>query len=353
MGRILYGVQGDTRGHVTRARALAAALPGHEFVFVGGGAVDELHDVGHVEQVPMLANRYVRRRIAVGRTLSGALGSLRAAPSVVAKTARLIRSLDPDLILTDFELFTPLAARSLRRRVASFSHQHVLTHCHHARPPGQHLNRLLSCGILRGLHSFAQRYLVSSFFEASPRDPRSTEVHGPLVRPEVLAAVAHDEEHGLVYQTSPTFEALIPLLEANGRPFRVYGMGERASRGRIVFKPPSTREFLADLASCAYVVCNGSHGVFSEALVLGKPVLAFPIGLVYEQLVNAHNLALAGYGELCLPGRPDPAVLGRFESRLPSYREQIRTRSFVGNARITARMEELVAGRWSRRGPAR
>ncbi|MCB1135956.1 MAG: hypothetical protein KDK78_06790 [Chlamydiia bacterium] len=75
------------------------------------------------------------------------------------------------------------------------------------------------------------------------------------------------------------------------------------------------------LASCAGVVSTAGHGLLSEAMFLGIPVLALPIRL-YEQQMNAHVIAKHGFG-LCAEDL-NAEVLDRFRAELPAYTKQIR-----------------------------
>jgi uncharacterized protein (TIGR00661 family) len=122
----------------------------------------------------------------------------------------------------------------------------------------------------------------------------------------------------------------------------VYGMGDLAPSGNLVFRPHSRQGFLEDLRSCRYVITNGGHGVMAEALHLGKPVLSFPIHLAYEQLFNAHMLASLGYGDYSLARTPSPRLLESFEERLPFFRTAIPRGSFFGNPQLASRLNQLL-----------
>jgi uncharacterized protein (TIGR00661 family) len=344
--RVLYGVMGDARGHLTRARCVAEALPEADILFVGGGRVDELKALGFpVEPVPMAATRYRGTRVALGATLSTGLGVLLGASSVVQRLAQVMRRFDPDLILSDYELFVPRAARRLRRAAVSLDHQHVLTHCRLEPPAGTLLSRILTVTLVRTLYGGCARHIVTSFFPAPARAPAQTDVFGPLVRAAARRQESRDGDHVLVYQTSPCFEPWLSTFARLGRPVRLYGMPPRADQGLLSFRSFSDQGFLADLASCAYVVCNGSHGLLSEAFFLGKPVLALPLRLAYEQRVNADQLARLGLGEAHDIRRLSLQKLTAFESRLDQYRARVRGRRTDDGGALAVRLRELARQR--------
>ena len=152
-------------------------------------------------------------------------------------------------------------------------------------------------------------------------------------------------DHVLVYLTSPTFHHLLPVLEQMPGPFIVYGLESRQAVKNILFKNPSSREFLEDLASCRYAVTNAGHNVISEALILGKPVFAFPIHLAYEQFFNAHMVKSLGYGDYSLASRPHLNLFDAFEKQLDRFQARIAEGSFAGNEKLVGRLEEIIRTR--------
>ena len=125
----------------------------------------------------------------------------------------------------------------------------------------------------------------------------------------------------------------------------IYGFGDRPPEGNLTFKAFSDEAFLKDLASCRYVLCNGGHSTISEALYYGKPVFCAPVGLFYEQTVNAHLLSAAGYGDYCAGPSEWEWRLSRFESRLDEYAARIRDRDFWGNKAVAECLHESHARR--------
>jgi len=356
MARILYGVQADGTGHINRARIVAEAMPHHDFLFVGGGRVSELAKEGHLfEPVPFLDTIYRDNRIDVRRTATHGIGVLCRVHKVVERLSQVIGDFDPALIVTDYEFFTPLAARKLDRFCVSLDHQHVLTRCSYDRPRGQFLGRIMGNSVMRFMFSFASHYIITSFFRPPPLDPGNTEIFPPMVKRTIIEQTPSEGEHVVVYQTSETFEQLLPVLETIGSPVMIYGFGKRPARKNLVFKERDKESFVGDLASSLYVVANGGHNVISEALFLGKPVLSFPIANHYEQFTNAYFLDKLGYGSYVIGRHPSADLFKRFQSRMEEYKARIRTQASCGNQGIFQRLEELIANGMpsSRDGAAR
>ena len=138
MARILYGVMGDRPGHMVRSMAVAQSMPHHQFLFVGGGWTREMSAWGYpVEPAPMASTLYAGSRVDLPGTFLNAMRVFRSRGAAIRKTAAIIRDFDPDLILSDYEYFTPLAARRAGRTCVSLDHQHILTHCLYPHPKGQ------------------------------------------------------------------------------------------------------------------------------------------------------------------------------------------------------------------------
>lgn len=344
MARIFYGVQGDGSGHVNRARIITQELPQHEFLFVGGGTVQSLRTEGYpVINVPFLDTFYRDNRVDIYGTLSHGLKVLLRSKYMVKKVSEAIRHFDPDLIITDYEFFTPIAARKLGRFCVSLDHQHILTQCDYDLSNEQYMSGLMAKAVIRGLFSIPKHYLIVSFFHLSPRDQKKAEVFPAIIKPAATEHHSSLGDHILVYQTSPTFERLFPFLETLDYPCTIYGFGSRPPQGNLLFKAPSSNNFIKDLASCRYVLANGGHNVISEALYFGKPVFSFPIANHYEQFVNARFLAKFGYGSYTTSPYPSHRIFDSFQGRLDEYRARIKKSFIPGNERLIRRLEELIA----------
>ncbi|MCP4667079.1 MAG: hypothetical protein GY849_12015, partial [Deltaproteobacteria bacterium] len=255
----------------------------------------------------------------------------------------VIHQFDPDLIITDFELFTPRAARKLNRFCVSLDHQHILTQGVYDLSHQQYLSGLMAKSVIRWFYSVPKYYLIVSFFPLPLRDKKKAEVFPAIIKRTATEQSPTLGDHILVYQTSPTFQRIFPLLETLGHPCMIYGFGSRPPQGNLIFKAPSSKDFINDLASCQYVLANGGHNVISEALYFGKPVFSFPIANHYEQFANAHFLAKLGYGSYTTSLNPSPWIFESFQSRLDAFRARIKKSFFHGNERVIRRLKELLA----------
>jgi len=358
VARIIAAVMGDSLGHLNQMLAVADGMPEHEFLFVGGGTVTDLRSSKYaVCEIPFAGTLYADNSMDVVATVCNALKVYCGAPHIARRVAGIIKEFDPLLILTSWEYFVPLVARHMGRYCVSIDNQHFITKCRYDAPKGERLSRFLFWLSVRLRHFVADRFLVNSFFPVEPIDASMTDVFPPLIAPKVREVTPAEGDYVLVYQTTPTFERLFPVLEEMRREFIIYGFGHRPQRKNLEFRAPCRERFVEEMANCSYVITNGGHTAISEALYFGKPVFSFPIHMAYEQLFNAYSLAALGYGEYSKEKDPSGTVLKDFEARADTYRAKIKGGDFCGNARVIARvqgiMRECEAGKASVRTNSR
>jgi uncharacterized protein (TIGR00661 family) len=334
---------GDSGGHINRSLAVAREMDEHEFLFVGGGRVQEAekHDYRY-SSLPMISTVLHDNRVHVTGTIANFGHIILGYQKIVAGLCRLIEDFKPDLAITDYEFFLPRAAKQCGLHCISLDHQHCITHTKHTPPPEQTASRLITTGIIRTLFSSADEYVVSSFFSLPGKD--KTTVVPPILHRDILKATPSKGDHILVYMRSGVGKNLLHGLQSTGRPCRIYGTQETGKQGNLHFLPPSREGFLNDLASSAYVICNGGHTLTSEALYLGKPVLALPTKLFYEQFLNAHFLRELRFGDWTYPDSDCVAALQRFERRLEEFRIYFNDEDFDGNERLAEWINQNLIG---------
>jgi uncharacterized protein (TIGR00661 family) len=348
MARILYGVHGTGRGHAMHALTVARHHPQHEFLFVSHGEPARM--LGREFQVFECPNPVTP---VSGHRVDFIAAVLRTAPTLAAsrhwrrEVRRAAERFKPDVALTDLEFFVPRVARTLQLPSLSVGNVHMTTLGRIALPPSAMVNWAATATSVSLLFSAAEQYLISCFYQAPLRRPRPwVRCVPPLLRDEVIKSQPVQGDHVVAYQGHQTFQRFIEVLGQLGRPVHVYGMGGGATRGNLSFKAFEEQAFIADLASCAYVICGGSHTLISEALHLGKPVLAMPVVGMFEQYLNSHCLERCGYGKQSSLRRFSVAEVRAFERRLDDYRGRIGEGQFNGNQAAFAALDDFIAARW-------
>lgn len=343
MARILYGVMGDARGHLSRSLAVAQALPDHDFLFAGGGVVREVRDYGFAHyELPMLATVHKNNHVdAFGTILNGVRVLLRPGP-VLREYAALIRDFQPDLIITDYEYYTPRAAHLAGYPCLSLDHQHIISHGRYSVPPHQLHSRAMFMSLMKLLFSRSDRHWATSFYQLAPVD-ESVKVFPPILRPDVREITPGVGEHALVYISgSRPDENILDVFREVDRPFHIYGYGKRPDSGNLSFRKTDRMGFLEDLAASRYVISSGGHSLISESLYYGKPLFCFPISLLYEQFCNVWFLRKQGYGDFSMTLDIGPERLRRFEENLDAYAEAVAQESFWGNDLVAKSIEFLI-----------
>jgi len=346
MARILYGVHGTQHGHAIRALILARRLAalGHEFLFIsseeGAGLLEREF---RVERFENPGTRYRNQKLDTPATVRLAMRTLAKRGSELARLKRLIEDFRPDRAISDYEYFVPIAAARAGIPCLSIDHQHVISCCHHQVPARYWPDYLGIRASIRFLFSACSDYLAISFYQPPTKPGARARVAPAILRDSVLRQRPSRGEHIVVYQSCGICDAFAPYLRRIDREFRVYGYKMDKVDGNLTFRSYSEEGFLADLASCAYVVCGGSHNLMSEALHYGKPILSFPVAGAFEQTLNALYLERLGYGRMADMRRLTPDLLPAFEKDLDARRERIAAGSFCGNETVNELVDAFLA----------
>jgi len=348
MARILYGVMGNTNGHIMRTLSLVARLPEHEFRFVGGGRVPEtLAGRWPCLEVPVPRTVHRRQRVSIPRTIGHLANCHLGLPRHVRRITDEIEAWQPDLAICDREFFLPHAARKTGLPILSIDHSHVLKACRYPVPAPEKVSWALAMANDYLFYDLTRHNLIVSFFHPPQKPSRPgfrDELFPAVVREVVTTRRPSAGNHVFVYQTSNTFPRLIQTLAELKRPVVVYGFHkEDRQEGTIAFRAYHPERILDDLASSAYAVVNGGHNLLSEAFYYGKPVLCFPVRTLFEQFINAYHVRALGWGDYATTMEPTPALFDAFEQRLPDYRAALAAGFREGTADLVARLRTLIA----------
>jgi uncharacterized protein (TIGR00661 family) len=351
--KILYGFQGDGRGHLSRAEVLSRELARHHDVIVlttDEGAAKLSQDIKKLAGVKVIAGIFSPKLYFRANKINAFQTALRGIVDVFLKGIPglfigigVYLKYRPDIIISDLEPFTSWLAFITGTRFISFDHQHILTECKIAFGQEHRLNYISACLMVRSFVPRSKINVITSFF-FPPVKNTNTYIFKPIMRKEVVDYKGKVKEGNfiLVYQTTnSTFKILDRALKAAaGEKFVVYNMGREYTEQNVTYKAVSVDNFINDLSSCKAVICNGGFTLISEALFLGKPVLAIPILNSFEQVLNSIYLDRLGYGqfsrEFTVP------EIKRFTDNLEKFRENISQDDFYGNKDIVNFMINLV-----------
>ena len=343
MANILYGVNGEGAGHSTRAREVLTHLAekGHKVhVASFDRGLENLKSRFDVTEIYGFRFAYVNNRVRYKRTLAKNLITVPKAAKSLTRLKHLVDEEEIEVVITDFEPLTCHIGHRCHLPVISIDNQHFLTRAAVSYPLRYRRDAAAAKLVTKLMTPHARAYLVISFF-AAPIRKRNTLLFPPLLRQEILSATPSEADHVLIYVTSPA-PALAKLLGSVRTRFIAYGFGRAVTQGNITFKKPSLHGFLEDLVSARAIIANSGFSLVTEALHLGKPYLAVPVGRQFEQIANAYWLQQLGYGAWW-----DQLNKERIESflfNLPHYREALADYPRQGNQALLARLDSLIAG---------
>lgn len=329
--KILYGVVGTGMGHAIRSCVIVDWLleAGHRVHLVASGdAVDFLEErfpeVSEIWGLSLvMGDNEVKKRVTAAKNIREAVSGL---PKNAARFVEMERDFDPDLAISDFETWSWAFAKLHGIPVIGLDNVQAINRCRHDEEilEGYRDEFRLAKSFVKARCPAAAHYIVPMFAPMGVRKPRTTLVP-PVLRPMILQAEASEGEHLLVYQSSDSFPDIEELLLDLDRPVRAYGvrggLDGSVQRDNVTFRPFGEEQFVEDLASAAGVVASAGFTLISEALHLGKPYLATPIGDQFEQILNARYVETLGYG-MCAEDFDDVA-LDAFLHRLPRYAEAL------------------------------
>ena len=349
--KILYGVVGEGMGHAMRSRVILEHLVAHDVdveVIASGRAVDFLakrfEGVNRIHGLHMI---YEENRVRPMKTLwsnvtTGAVGL----PKNIAAYFDMITSFRPQAVISDFESWTYLYAKTHRLPILSIDNMQVINRC--TLPAeviaGHQAEFQLTKAFIKSKLPFCDEYFVTTFFRPQVRKER-TRLFPPILRPEILAAARRAGDHLLVYTSGEGNDAFAAALAQTGLECRIYGMrrGLEAEvvEGNLRFRPFSEAGFVDDLASCRAVIAGGGFTLMGEAVYLRKPMLAVPLARQFEQVLNARYLELEGFGRHAA-ALDDPRTVLDFIDAIPACEARLATYEQDGNREILGALDEWL-----------
>ncbi len=282
--RLLYGIQGTGHGHISRAKELLPEWGKHADVDVLiSGYACQLELDGEIA--------YRKRGISLKYDRNGGVAMLETLRQF--KPIRFLTDIQSiplqkyDLVVSDYEPVSSWAAQAAGVPSISLSHQAAFLSPNTPRPAQksiiaeQLLQHFAPTDEAVGFHF--KRY--DSFIEP------------PLIREEVQELKPIQAGHITVYLPAYSSTTLARLLHKFTQfHWHVFSPDCRREQQleNVWLRPLSHGNFLKSLQACAGVMTSAGFEMCSEAMYLGKKLIAIPIRNQYEQLCNAAALQEMG-----------------------------------------------------------
>ncbi len=285
MMKVFYGVQGTGNGHITRARVMAKALyaAGFEVTFqFSGRPAEQYFDME-------VFNGYQLKEGLTFNTHKGQVSYLKTA--LQASPIRFVKDINTldlsayDLVISDFEPVTAWAAKRQNKPVIGIGHQYAFNHQIPRAGSDPVANQVMKyfapadIGVGLHWHHFGQPILP------------------PIIETPSLPTLVQANKIVVYLPFEDTEEVIRYLSPFTDFQFHLYAPQPVASRYQhIECKPLSRLGFQQDVYDCAGIISNAGFELASEALQLGKKILAKPLHAQMEQISNAAALRQLGYG---------------------------------------------------------
>ncbi len=293
---ISFGVAGEGRGHAARTIALTEALQEHYKVMIFAPQsirrflAESLPETEIIE-IPGINFHKENHVVRYRKTLLKNLTKIGRIQPEVRRLSSLMSEFGVTALVSDFEPYTALAAKSLNLPVLNLNHPGVVLRYFSIKPDALAAKLAARIMMPRGTQD-----LICSFYGGDI---------GPIIRKNIKAVKAENGNYYVIYTKEESRNLIIDALKLfPDIDFRVF--------------PDDQYDFIEALAGCRGVISSGGHQMLSEALFLKKPVLAFPQKMQFEQRLNAIMLERSGwgmYGDINRIGKS----IGRFIKSIDSF----------------------------------
>jgi uncharacterized protein (TIGR00661 family) len=348
---ILYGVCGEGMGHAMRSAVVASHLVdiGHNLRFVSSNNAHRYLSKRWPGKVSyalglysvLAANRVQTEATLLTNVVVQTLGSL-----MHVATFLTINALErqPNVVISDFEPWTANYAYLMGIPLIAVDNIHFMNRCTHpigVVSPDREAAAIAFPVVNRKVLG-ARRYLVTTFVGAPVSSPRTT-LHYPILRPSILAARPSIGSHVCAYFNNKADHARIAgvLHQVPATTFHLYGSQRVGVDGNVDYRSFTEDEFIRDVADSSAVIGGAGFTFMTEAIHLGKPMLAVPFSGSFEQILNSNYLSLMGYGERAYT--LDATTVSGFIGRSNGYRQNLSKFRHDGNVGLLRAVDEALS----------
>lgn len=268
--RILYGIQLNGNGHITRSLELISQLKakGYEVDVIASGGNYSIELPDYIKKFKGLSMYFNK---------SGRINKLKTTLSL--NLFKLIKDINYDcngydLVISDFEPISAYSAKKYKVKSVGISNQVSITKS-----------------------SFLESLFIKYFAPCDYYIPLDyTNGYQPIISEKFLNGKVSDEDFYLVYLAAYSLEHIKNELKYSNKKFKVYSSDviKDYVYNNIEFKKSNKDSFQSDLLKCSGVITASGFSTTSEALVLGKRLWSIPIKGQFEQIDNAIKLNKLG-----------------------------------------------------------
>jgi uncharacterized protein (TIGR00661 family) len=271
--KILYGIQLNGNGHITRSIEIIKELRKKgievDILTSGNNSNLEIEAKFNFKGISLLNNR------------NGGINWLKTILKI--KLFQLLKDIkidisDYDLVISDFEPISAMAARRGNKKSISISNQ----------------NSLLKENI-----GFFEKIFIGNFAKCDHSISidyfRSNNSIQPIIQKDILNKKIKQENYYVIYLPSIKVSKLISEIGKTDKNWIIYTNDNiKCENKKIIIKNINREDFIKDLCRCKGVITASGFSTTSEALVLGKKLWSIPLKGQVEQIINSKKLKKIG-----------------------------------------------------------
>ena len=323
---VFYCICGEGMGHAIRSGVILDRIKEKYDVHIFSSdrayeylnsKFDNVHEIGGFNTV------YINNKVNDFKTLANALKRNPTNMKIgYEHLYKLARSLRPDVIVTDFEIYASMVSKLLNIPMISLDNIHMITQAKIHYPPNKRIEMLKAKGVIKAYVVKPKFHILTSFFYPPVRAKKHAVIYPPVIREDILKLEPTNGDHIVVYQTSKESVKLVRKLKSlKNEKFIVYGFNVNKTDGNLTYKEFNEDVFYDDLASAKAVICNGGFTFISEAISLKKPIYSVPAIGNFEQALNGYYVERLGFGEY--HEIMSAARVKSFLNKLPEYQKNL------------------------------
>lgn len=341
--KFLFIVQGEGRGHLTQAIALAEIIgkEGHEVTgaLVGSGCGRRVQDFFRSSfpaeiipfASPVLAYSRKTKALSVPKTLYGVGRNIPEYVASLFKIRRVVQQKNPDVIINFYDSLAGIHQFLFRKKcpMICVAHQYLMLHRSFEHPPGNRLNRLIVNLNSRITAWGSDRKLALSFYDGEPDRQRRIFLMPPLLRQRLMGLDTEAGDFFLAYVTQGAMAEEIVAWQKKNPGIKIHCFSDRPAGGpvseNLYFHTIDPEKFLAMMSSCRGLLSTAGFEAVCEAMLLGKPVLMVPLRKHYEQTCNALDAQRSGAGIYRTSFEADPFLefIPHYQNRRPEFKDWV------------------------------
>jgi uncharacterized protein (TIGR00661 family) len=282
--KILYGIQLNGNGHITRSIEIISSLKerGFEIDVITSGENSNLN-------LPFEVKKHFKG-FSIFYNRSGSINWLKSI--FKSNIFRLLKDIKfdvtkYDLVISDFEPISAWSAKRCSIKSIGISNQCSLISTNTSRKGG--FSKLFKL--------FIKYFAKCDNNIGISYEKSSDSIYQPIISNFFLKNKVSDDGFFLVYLPSISLNFLINEMSCyRNLKFKIYSdeVKFELSYSNIMVYPINKESFQKDLLRCSGIITASGFSTTSEALVLNKKLWSIPLKGQYEQLSNADSLSRMG-----------------------------------------------------------